>query len=67
MRKPRDTRFLKSAEVAAALAISKVTLKSWLRTGKIPEPNRDPSNGYRLWTPQDVEAIRRTLKEGELT
>jgi MerR HTH family regulatory protein len=66
MRKPRDTRFLKSAEVAEALDISKVTLKTWLRTGKVQEPNRDPNNGYRLWTPQDVEAIRRIRKEGEL-
>lgn len=65
MRLARDTRFLRSGEVAQALGISKVTLKSWLRVGRIPEPARDPRNSYRLWTPQDVDAIRRMIKGGE--
>jgi DNA-binding transcriptional MerR regulator len=63
MRKSKDDRFLRSAEVAAALGVSKVTLKAWLRDGKIQEPSRDPNNGYRLWTPQDVVAIRRIREE----
>lgn len=63
MRKAQDDRFLKSAEVAAALGVSKVTLKGWLRDGKIPEPTRDPKNGYRLWTAQEVVAIRRMREE----
>ena len=61
----KDDRFLKSGEVAQALGVSKVTLKTWLRDGKILEPARDPRNGYRLWTAQDVDAIRRTLKGGQ--
>jgi DNA-binding transcriptional MerR regulator len=67
MQRPRtrDTRFLKSAEVAEALGVSKVTLKTWLRTGKIPEPARDQNNGYRLWTTQDVDRIRQSFKEGD--
>ena len=65
MRAARDTRFLKSAEVAQAIGVSKVTLKTWLRTGRIGEPARDPRNGYRLWTAQDVDSIRRMLKGGE--
>ena len=65
MRLARDARFLRSGEVAQALGVSKVTLKAWLRGGKVPEPARDPRNGYRLWTPQDVDTIRRTIKEGE--
>lgn len=65
MRAVRDTRFLKSAEVAQAIGVSKVTLKSWLRDGRVPEPARDPRNGYRLWTAQDVDNIRRMLKGGE--
>jgi predicted site-specific integrase-resolvase len=63
--KIRDTRFLKSAEVAEALGVSKVTLKTWLRTGKIQEPARDQNNGYRLWTIQDVDRIRQSFKEGD--
>ena len=58
----RDPRFLKSSEVAEAIGVSKVTLKTWLRTGRVPEPARDPRNGYRLWTAQDVDSIRRMLK-----
>lgn len=65
MRAARDTRFLKSAEVAQAIGVSKVTLKTWLRDGRIPEPARDPRNGYRLWTAQDVDTIRRMRKGGE--
>jgi hypothetical protein len=64
MRTARDSRFLKSAEVAEALGVSKVTLKTWLRDGRIPEPARDPRNGYRLWTAQDVDTIRRMLRGG---
>jgi DNA-binding transcriptional MerR regulator len=65
VRAARDPRFLKSAEVAEAIGVSKVTLKTWLRDGRIPEPVRDPHNGYRLWTTQDVDTIRRMLKEGD--
>lgn len=61
--KTRDPRFLKSAEVAGVLGISKVTLKAWLRSGKVPEPARDDRNGYRLWTIQDVDRIRQSFKE----
>jgi DNA-binding transcriptional MerR regulator len=61
----RDARFLKSAEVAEALGVSKVTLKTWLRTGKIAEPARDQNNGYRLWTIQDVDRIRQYIKEAD--
>ena len=65
MRPVRDSRFLKSGEVAQAVGVSKVTLKAWLRVGRIPEPARDPRNGYRLWTSQDVDTIRRMIKGGE--
>ena len=61
-RQPRDARFLRSAEVAASLGVTKTTLKNWLRAGKVPEPLRDPSNGYRVWRAQDVDQIRRVLR-----
>jgi DNA-binding transcriptional MerR regulator len=51
--------------VAATLGVTKTTLKNWLRSGKISEPLRDPSNGYRVWRAQDVDRIRRML-QGEV-
>lgn len=59
----RSQVFLRSAEVAEALGITKRTLKNWLRAGKIPEPERNPSNRYRQWTLQDIEAIRQLLNQ----
>jgi DNA-binding transcriptional MerR regulator len=64
-RQPRDSRFLRSAEVAASLGVTKTTLKNWLRAGKVPEPLRDPSNGYRVWSVHDVDQIRR-VRRGEV-
>jgi len=60
---PRDPRHFSSAEVAAILGVSKVTLKFWLRTGRIPEPKRNPNNQYRQWTMQDISAVRAILQE----
>lgn len=54
---------LGSNDVAGVLGISKKTLKNWLRVGKIPEPQRDPNNNYRIWTLQDVENIRKIMEE----
>ncbi|MCZ2078897.1 MAG: MerR family transcriptional regulator [Bryobacterales bacterium] len=51
--------YLKTAQVAESLGISLATLYRWLKESKIPEPYRDPSNNYRLWTVEDVERIRR--------
>lgn len=55
--------YLRTAEVAGILRVTKRTLKNWLRRGSIPEPQRNPSNRYRLWTLEDVEAVRRFLTE----
>jgi DNA-binding transcriptional MerR regulator len=43
--------------------VTKTTLKAWLRAGKLPEPERDPNNGYRLWTLKEVNEIRLQLRE----
>jgi len=60
---PRVDAILTTAQVAEVLGVSKKTVKNWLRAGWIPEPQRNPLNRYRLWTLQDVEAIRRILNE----
>jgi len=54
---------LTSEEVASILGVTKRTLKNWLRSGRIPEPRRNPSNNYRIWTLTDVEVVRRILGE----
>jgi DNA-binding transcriptional MerR regulator len=55
--------YLRTAEVADILRVTKRTLKNWLRREFIPEPQRNPSNRYRLWTLEDIEAVRRLLQE----
>jgi len=55
--------YLRTAEVADILRVTKRTLKNWLRQEVIPEPQRNPSNRYRLWTLDDIEAARRLLQE----
>jgi len=57
--------YLRTAEVADILGVTKRTLKNWLSRAVIPEPERNPSNRYRRWTLEDVEAVRRFLKERE--
>jgi hypothetical protein len=64
MRKPspRNTStWLRSAEVASVLGISHRTLMRKLASGKIAEPTRDPINNYRLWRPEEVEAIHQQI------
>ena len=55
--------YLSTAQVAAALQVSKGTIKNWLRAKKIGEPARHPVNQYRLWTLKDVEALRLQMRE----
>lgn len=55
------TPYLKTNEVAASLQISQRTLYAWLKAGKIPEPERNPLNGHRQWTLNDVESIRAAI------
>jgi DNA-binding transcriptional MerR regulator len=49
--------------VADILRVTKRTLKNWLQKEFIAEPQRNPSNGYRQWTLEDIEAVRRLLQE----
>jgi len=61
--KDRMEPYLRSQEVADVLGITKRTLMNWLRSSKIPEPERNQANRYRRWTPQDVERIRQIIAE----
>jgi predicted DNA-binding transcriptional regulator AlpA len=62
MPSPRKTSvWLRTSEVASVLSISHRTLLRKLAAGKIPEPARDPENNYRMWRPEEVEAIHQEL------
>jgi DNA-binding transcriptional MerR regulator len=61
--KARMELYMRSQEVADVLGITKRTLMNWLRTERIPEPDRNQANRYRRWTPQDVERIRQIIAE----
>ena len=50
--------YLTTRQVARMAGVSLNTIYRWLKDERIDEPNRDPENNYRLWTPQDVEQIR---------
>lgn len=57
--------YLTTRQVARMVGVSLNTIYRWLKDERIDEPNRDPENNYRLWTPQDVEQIRTRAMEFE--
>jgi len=57
-----DSQTITTEQVAKILGVSKRTLKTWLQTGKVSEPQRNPKNNYRIWTLADVDALRRILE-----
>lgn len=59
----KNSPHLSTAEAAQMLGVTKTTLKTWLRIGKVPEPERDPNNGYRIWKLAEVNEIRQKLRE----
>jgi predicted site-specific integrase-resolvase len=59
----REPSYLSTGQVAEILGITKKTLKNWLKSELIPEPERNPMNRYRRWTLNDIETIRRILSE----
>lgn len=64
MRKPpprKTSTWLRTTEVASILGISQRTLMRKLVAGTLPEPARDAGNNYRLWRPEEVEAIHQQL------
>jgi predicted DNA-binding transcriptional regulator AlpA len=61
MLRKRSAHHLTTAQVARLLGVTKKTLYRMLQDGRIPEPVRNPDNNYRLWIPQQIEAIRQEL------
>jgi DNA-binding transcriptional MerR regulator len=60
----KDARLhLNTGEIARALGVSNQTIYNWLRSGRIPEPERNPLTCYRLWSVEDIERIRTCILE----
>ncbi len=53
-----SSRLLRTKEVASTVGIHKDTLLRWLRKELVAEPKRD-RNGWRVFTHEETEAIRR--------
>jgi MerR HTH family regulatory protein len=58
---PSNERRYMTSEIASQFGVSKKTILNWLKTGKIPEPARNPVTNYRIWTDTDLAMIRRAL------
>lgn len=48
--------YLTVGEAAAALGVSRSTLRNWDKAGKL-KPRRHPINGYRLYSRHELEAL----------
>jgi len=60
------TDLLTTNEVAKLFDLPIHTIYNWLRYKKIPEPDRNPANGYRLWSSDQIQAIRDYLTDEKL-
>ena len=47
------------SDVCQALGIFKNTLYNWEKRKKIPTPRRDPMSGWRVYTNDDVQMLRK--------
>jgi excisionase family DNA binding protein len=57
-RRPR----LSTPDVAELFGVTRATLYRWIAEGKIPEPARDPGNGWPIWQQPELDAIARVMK-----
>lgn len=63
MRTKRTAMHLTTTQVARVLGVATKTLYRMLQDGRITEPARNPDNNYRIWSPQQVEAIRQEIQK----
>ena len=50
-------KFYRVSEVCEILGIFKNTLYNWERQNKVPRARRDPMNGWRLYSHEDVQSL----------
>jgi DNA-binding transcriptional MerR regulator len=58
--------YYRVSDVCKSLGIFKNTLYNWERLGKIPKAHRDPMSGWRLYSKQDVELLKKISGRKEL-
>lgn len=63
MRTKRTAMHLTTVQVARLLGVATKTLYRMLQDGRVTEPARNPSNNYRIWSPQHVEAVRQEIQK----
>ena len=56
--------YLTVQEASKKLGVSVSTLRNWDKTGKL-KSQRNPYNGYRIYSQTDIENILRTLSNGK--
>ncbi|MDD5440119.1 MAG: MerR family transcriptional regulator [Candidatus Omnitrophica bacterium] len=52
-------------EVSAMLGIYKGTIKNYESKKIFPKPRRNPINGYREYTEEDIQVLTRILTKGK--
>jgi excisionase family DNA binding protein len=61
MKRYERAHIYRSSQVAVILGISKKTLDRMIADGRIPQPMRDGTNNWRVWTQQEVQEIKEGL------
>lgn len=54
-----NKKFFRVSEVCEILGIFKNTLYNWEKQNKVPRARRDPMNGWRLYSQEDVQSLIR--------
>ncbi len=57
------TRYYTMKDAMSILGVTKNTIINWEESGKIPSPKRDPIFGYRFWTENELNDMRKLSKE----
>ncbi len=57
---PKLSEYVKVAEAADILGVSRGTVRTWAADGKIPM-HRNPANGYRLFKRDDLNAFLQAI------
>ena len=56
--------FITIKEAAAILSVSRDTLRRWDKADKL-KTKRHPMNNFRIYNPDEVEALRKAILEGK--
>ena len=51
-----------TGRLAEKLGVCKNTIFYWLKTGKIKEPTREKISGFRYWSEEEVDNIKKELR-----